>query len=293
MKGKTQKRLVVLIIIATVLISIFYFQDFLINRLNPQSETFFSTIQSDEIKEITLYDDANIVFMYKKNNDWYVRQNEKEYKADKARIYELLTSIKELNKNDVISKNKKNRSTFQIGKRKITFKTSKSSHTIYIGKSVDMKNYFTIDNDNYIYTAEGLENTLIPLDYRDLSLHLIDDINSLSKVVLSFDNQRLELNQKNSRWFIDNIEIKKDRIDFFINDLQTLKSDTLYEKETINGHEQAMKIEIKEGKNVRVAEIFSYDQEYYYAKISNSNYIYQIRAAYVQSLKKIKTDFID
>lgn len=293
MKGKTQKRLVVLIILATVLISIFYFQDFLINRLNPQTETFFSTIQPDEIKEITLYDDTNTVFMYKKNNDWYVRQNEKEYKADKARIYELLTQIKELNKNDVISKNKNNRSTFQIGKRKIIFKTSHSSHTIYIGKSVDMKNYFTTDNDNYIYMAEGLENTLIPLDYRDLSLHLIDDINSLSRVVLSFDNQRLELNQKNSRWFIDNIEIKKDRIDFFINDLQTLKSDTLLEKKTINGLEQAMKIEVKEGKNVRVAEIFPYDQEYYYVKISNSNYIYQIRAAYVQSLKKIKTDFID
>lgn len=292
MKHKTQTRLIILSI-AFVLICIIYFaKDSFLSLFKTKPETVFS-IQPQSINDITLIDNKKQIKLYKKDTDWYTKQNSTDFKADTTRIQSLTDSIAHLTKEDIISNNRNKRAEFGIEGQKVVFKINNTQHTVFIGKQIDSKNYIAVDNDADVFTADGFTGIYTPADYRDLTVRVIQDENKVTSITENYDSMTVKLDKQKDAWYLNGKKVKKERVDFLINDLKTLQATDITTSAVITGLNSAMSVNVMEnGKKVQ-ADFYQKDAQQYVITLSNTQSVYTVQAAYIQSLKKEPKDFTE
>jgi len=293
--SKNTFRLTFLFIIIALLSSIVILQNFFRSSFNRNSQQAFKTIKRQDINEVIIRGDKNETTIFKDKGKWILRKNGIEYVSDQERIEGIIHIIVNLQKGEIASNNKNKHIELGIGGRNIILKSPKETDTLYIGNVSGVNNnYARIGNSNEVFIASGLSDVFTPDDYRDLSVGFIDHENKVNQIEIIFDNQQLDLVNKNNDWYNGDIKLKKDRVDFFLNDLKTLKSsDIMINDPTLNAFfPKSLTITVKENDKNKMATFYKKDTDYI-LKTSISSSIFQIPEGYVSSLKKTEKDFTE
>lgn len=291
---KNTSRTVKLIIALIILIILFIFKESISSFLSPKSHLLFQSITKKQIDKIELTSITKKQELYKKDGHWFVKTNKTEWRADEERIDSLIEALLKIDKDEVASTNKNKHKEFEIDKEKITVFTKDKKYTIYVGKSVNFdKNYLRIDSQDEVIVANELSNIFTPDDYRDLALHLIGDETKVTKIEVEFEGKKTTLEKNGADWKIGVKTAKKDRVDFFLNDLKTLKGNDILPKDTILPEINTLAIKMIEDKKDESISFFPKDEQNYFSKELTSDFIFQIPTAYVESLKKEEKDFLE
>ena len=296
MRKKLADRIVFLIFTIFIVFSFLLLREkinYLISR--KQAILPFAKIDKNKIIKIIFEDENKKTEIYKKNDHWYLKKDGSEFKADEERIKKTIDALVSLKKEEIISKNKNKHKNFGIDKRKVTFYVNKNKFSIYIGNSVNFaSNFIRFDDDEAIFLAENLNDIFSDVDWRDLKVKLINDqekINSIEINYLSKGKNIILVKEKNN-WKINEKNAKKERVDFFINDLITLKADDIITQENFTLLNPEITINVKENNQLKKTSIFSIDTNYYLLKIEGNKLIYKIKKIYISSLEKDEDDFI-
>ena len=297
---RNRTRLIKLLIFFLIFFVVFILKNEFANwrtKFLPQkSNQPFSSIKKEGVTDVILTKDKT-THIYKKDKNWYVKKDNNEFKADEERINKIIDTIINLKKDSVVSKNKNKHREIGIDKQKIEFKTNNKNYLIYVGALAGLSqfsgNFVRIDNEDDVFIAEGFEDTFTSDDYRNLSVHFVTNESGISNLEISFEDKRAELIKKSDNWLIGNKNAKKDRVDFFINDLKTLKSTDIFAKDKMIPDFISLTIKIVENNKEKSIGFYKLDENNYLAKSSTSEYIYQIPAAYIASLKKEEKDFVE
>lgn len=287
---KTNKRLVLLLIFFVFLLLILLSFQMAPQFLN-RKEKAFSQIKKEIINEMIIFDKGKKTTLKKINNQWYINQ----FPADQERIEKIIETVINLEKKEIVSKNKKKYKDFEVdGERKIEL----NNHTLYLGKNYSFqKSYFRVDKDEAVYLAqEDFSNWFYPEDFRDLKIKLINNEEKVSKLFLAWDDKELVLKKDKDQWFFDKgKKAKKDRVDFLINEIKTLKGDDILEKEKIDlsSYFIGLKIKLNEEKKEKKVGFYQRDREKYFFYQEGDVFVYQVPAAYVSSLRKEESDLIE
>ena len=261
--------------------------------LTPKPDQPFSSLKKEQIGEIILSKDKTSS-IYKKGKAWYVEKGDNEFRADTDRISKIIESLVNLKKDNIVSSNKNKHKDLGIDKQKIEIKVNGKSYVIYVGSPSGLSsNYVRIGSDDEVFTADGLDETFTSDDYRDLLVHFINDETKVTSIEINFDDENALLTKKDSDWKTRDKNAKKDRIDFFIDDLKTLKARDVFPKETSLPVVISLTIKVREDSREKTIEFYPQDENNYLAKTSTSDFIFQIPAAYIASLKKEEKDFIE
>lgn len=286
---KTTKRLLLLTSSLITLLGLFFLSQ-KIPQFFKKEQKFFS-INKDLINKLTIYDNEKKTTVIKKNERWFVD----DFPADEERVEKIIDTILGLKKGEIVSKNKNKYQNFEVeGKRKIEF----NGNTLFVGKNYSFqKSYFRINKDEAVYLAnEDLSNLFYPNDFRDLKTKLIDNEDKVNQVSLTWDNQEINLVKKKDQWELKSgKKAKKDRVDFLINDIKTLKGDDILKKEKVDlaNYLIDLSIVVKEESKEKKAAIYQIDKEKYYFYQEGGQFVYQIPAAHVASLKKEEKDLVE
>jgi len=260
----------------------------------------FVKINQDKITKIIFEDENKKIELNKKNNLWYVKKNNFEFKADEERIKKTIDALMNLKKEEIVSKNKNKYKDFGIDKRKITFYVDKNKFLVYIGDNANYNNNFVhIDGDDSVFLAENLNDVFSNDEWRDLKIPLILNIDKIESIEINYLNndskEKLVLTKEKNEWKINNKKAKKDRVDFFINDLSTLKANDIVYQENFSDVNPEIVIIINENHQIKKADLFSSSDQKYILKLYEKNvstFRYVINSSSISSLlKKEEKDF--
>lgn len=292
---KLTNKLIKLSVLLVLLIVIFIINNKVTSLFVPKKDLqLFAQLNKNDFSQLNIISATKETILYKKNDQWFLKKDSLEYKADEERVNNIIDNILAFKKEEVVSNNKNKHQELGIGQQLVRFKVKNKTISIYIGKTSGItKNYVRINDENEVYVTEGFTDIFYPDDYRDLSVHFISDENKITSVTINYSGKNTILDKKNNDWFTNDKKLKKERIDFFLNDLKTLKATDIYKDENINNEliEPALIIIAKEGSKEQKADFFTKDKDKYLLKTSNSNHIFEIASGYVESLKKEEKDF--
>lgn len=292
---KNRQRLTKLTLLVLFLAFLLIFKDQLTKFLPKKSNMVFPNFNKTQIKELTLVNPSGTIIVFKKNNHWYLKKNNQEFKANEEIVNNIINDLSHLKKEDLVATNKNRFRDLGIDKSKISFNLANQHHNLYIGNNYSLnKSYFKVDNENEVFVGEGFDNFLNTSDFRDLKVYLVNNENDVASLQIEFDNEKLSIEKKNNDWIINNKAAAKDKVDFFINDLKTLKADDILDKNNnLSILQPDLVISVKENSKLRQAQFFNQDQDNYLLKISNSDLTYQVSASVFSSLKKEEKDFLE
>ena len=291
---KNEKRLFSLLILTLLIAAVFIFKNKFNQLFLSSNKRIFTDLKKEQIKEIEISTNEKTFKTYKKENRWVVKSKNEEFNADEEKVNQVIDAFINLEKGEIVSTNKKNFASLGINKQKIVLTAAGKKYTVYIGNSFSLeKNYLKIDNQDEVFIASNF-NTLLTLDdFRDLNIYLVSDEKNIQSIEITLFNNKLMLTKKSSDWEINNQKAKKDRVDYFINDLKTLKANDIFPKNTaLPTILPELSIKIKENNQEKRAYFIKKDENNYYLQLSNRSTIYQISTAYVSSLKKEEKDFL-
>jgi len=286
---KNQQRSFWLGLFTFVLLFALIFGNQIITKLKPSSPLLFP-FNKKQVTKINVINSNNTTTLQSKNNKWFVLQNKVEFIADQERIDQILDSLSQLKKNEIVSNNKERQSEFGIGSSMIEFSTKDKNWKLYLGKNYSSSQiYVKTENNSDIFLAKNLEKILYPEDYRDLNLHLITDENKITQIELNDNVNKLVLVKKDNKWFIGDKEAKKDRVDFLINDLKTLSANDIIEAKQQLPDFPDFTVTIKADKQKNIS-TYRKDETNSWAMIDNHNSTYVVSSVYLDGLKKTETD---
>lgn len=264
----------------------------------------FSGIKTEAVKQVIFNNGIVETVVYKKNNIWNLKKDNTEYLADQDRINKVIDDLINLKKEEVVSTNKKKHFDLGIDKQLISLQIDNQNYKLYIGNNYSLnKNYLRINDENDVFIGTGFDTVFYPEDYRDLSVNFIKDENKITAVIIKeYGAIKLSLELKNKKWITaDNKEIKKEKVDFLINDLKTLKASDFTQPDNFDKTtgDKYLSIIIKENNppagGEKTADFYTIidNKENYYLKTNQSNIIFKIAAANVQSLNKEEKDYLN
>ncbi|HLD26392.1 MAG TPA: DUF4340 domain-containing protein [Patescibacteria group bacterium] len=263
--------------------------------LFPRRVVVFPLLKKESMNKLIFIEAKNKITVEKKNNRWMIG----DFPTDSERIDQILTAIATLKKDDIASQNKKKYPDFGVeGSKKIEF----DKHILYIGDSGRgiSQNYFRADTDPFVYRTSSDFSTFFSLSgLKDLSTHSITNEEAVDQVSLTWGRVELDMIKKKNEWVVNNKKALKERIDFLINDLKTLKGDAIFKKDEIDATKLPveMNIFIKENGKSKESTLYRKDAlskentEYYFYQ-KESPFIYTIPPSYVAGLKKEEKDLI-
>lgn len=292
--AKNRRRLLVLFIILLCL-ALFLLIKKVLPLATSTAPDLFAGLKKEEVSEIDIQNENSVTKIVKNNNLWITKMGNVDYPADKDRVNKIIESFSSLKRGETSSKNKNNFASLGIGKIKLALITKNKNYSVYIGDNFSAdKNYARIDSEDEVFVASGFSDILFPEDFRDLSVHFIDNENNVTYAQIDFSGKSTVLEKKNNDWYIDSNKVLKDRVDFFLNDLKTLKSSDIFIVSPIEGnyYPESLLIKLKENGTEKTAIFYQKDKTESYLKTSNSNYFFSIGDAYVSSLKKEGKDFM-
>lgn len=262
--------------------------------LFPRRMEVFPLLKKESINTLIFTEDKNKIMVEKKNNQWMIG----EFPADVARIDQILDMIATLKKDDIASQNKKKYADFGVdGGKRIEF----DRHVIYVGDTGGASHrYFRVDKDMLIYRTDSDFSTFFSRhDMQDLTTHIILKEDAVERVNFSWGSTTLDIVKKENEWKVNGKQAVKERVDFLINDLKTLKGDEIFKKETIDLTSLPVEINItvkENGKNTESTiyrkDALSKEDIIYYFYQKDSPFIFKIPSSYVASLKKEEKDLI-
>ncbi len=290
---QNSRRLITLIVIFLGLFLILLLKSQFSKYFSQKPNQPFAAINKDQVSELDIVNDSKTIKIIKKSQGWVI-SGKQDYPADMSRTSALLDNIIALKKGDIVSTNKTKQKDLGIDKQKIEIKQANKTYILYIGNSTGLSNnYVRANQENEVFTASGFDAVFSPDDYRDLGVNFVNDVNKISSIEISFDNQTTKLDKKGNDWKIGNKIAKKDRVDYFLNDLKTLKANDLLANETNLLENPDLTIIVAENKQEKRINFFVKDKDNYFAQSTNANYIFQIATVYVESLKKEEKDFTE
>jgi hypothetical protein len=284
------KRLLIGVLIFTLLTGVFIFIQKAPNLLYKEEKALVG-LNKAAINQLVIVDEKERITVTKKNNRWLIG----DFPADQERIEKIIEVSLGLKKKEAVSRNKNKYTDFEVtGKRKIEL----GKDILYIGKTYAFgRSYFRVEGDSNVYVAdEDLSNLLYPKDFRDLKLYFISDENKVDRVEISWEGEKSSLIKKDGKWLTSaNKTAKKDRVDFLINDIKTLKGDDVFEKKKIDlsSYSVDLSLMVSEAGKDRKGFFYKKNEEKYYFYQEGANYVYQIPATYVASLKKEEKDLVE
>lgn len=287
---RTGRRLLTSLVIFVFVLFLFIFIQKLPAFFKKENKV-FPSLKKDNIRHLVIVDDKDEVRMEKKDNRWWVG----EFPADQERIDNIIDALSRLKKGEIISSSKERYSIFEVdGRKKITF----NDFIVYVGKNYSFgKSYFRTEEDPLVYvTSEDFSTFFYPKDFRDLKINLIVDENKVALVEEVWEGKTIKLVKKENQWFFNNNkQAKKERVDFLINDIKTLKGDDIFNKKDIDlsKSDVDLTITVSEDKREKRGNFYKKDKEKLYFYQEESSYIYQIPIAYIASLKKEEKDLIE
>jgi len=294
MGRKTLNRLLILAI-TLLFLFLFLFSYKKINQIIDERKNVypFKTITQLEIKKIIFEKENKKYEIYKKNNLWFLKEKNTEFKADKEKIEKIIEAIKEIKKEEIISKNKNKHQDFGIGKNKIKVFYQNKEITIYVGSSANFNtNYLRINEENEVFLGQNFDEFLNTDDWRDLKINLIEKEEDVEELTLNYEGKTLFFKKEKNEWKINQKRAKKDRVNFFINEIATLKANDILSYDNLPDINPSIIIEVKEKNQIKKAEFFEKDKESFFLKTSLNRFIYQLNNVYISSLKKNEDDFI-
>ena len=289
---KNQQRNFWLGLSTVILLFVLIFGNRIIAKFKPTSPFLF-LFDKKQIIKINVLNANKKIYLKNKNNQWFVIQDKVEFTADQERINTILDTLKALKKEDIVSNNKEKQFEFGINNIAIEFSTKDEGWKLYLGKNYSSTQLYVKTGDNEdIFLASDLSNILYPEDFRDLNLHLIDDENKLTQIELDDNVNKLILIKKKDKWYVEDKEAKKDRVDFLINDLKTLSANDITKEKQQLPEFSDFTITLKANKQ-NILKTFYKDETNLWVVVSDRDITYVISSAYLNGLKKTEKDFID
>ncbi|MBI3619660.1 DUF4340 domain-containing protein [Candidatus Roizmanbacteria bacterium] len=282
--------LVTLLVLGTVVLAVLFWQ-----KYKNSKSGYFATVKKENISEVDISQAQKSQRVKKTPQGWYVDADSTRFKADDERITGLLEAFFLLKTDTVVSTNKNKHAELGIDKNIILFKENGHQYLIYIGATAGPdSSYVRIGENNEVFIAKGFSDAYSPLDYRDLRLPIVADETKVQAVRLSYGIVSLLLRKNKDRWAVDDKDAIREHIDFFLNDIKTLRAkDITRQNNSAVQLPQPPDLEIdvdESGKNTS-AFFYKSDETKYAATIANLPFVYQLQSAYIESLKKVQKDF--
>jgi len=275
-----------------ILLFVLIFGNRIIAKFKPTSPFLF-LFDKKQIIKINVLNANKKIYLKNKNNQWFVIQDKVEFTADQERINTILDTLKALKKEDIVSNNKEKQFEFGINNIAIEFSTKDEGWKLYLGKNYSSTQLYVKTGDNEdIFLASDLSNILYPEDFRDLNLHLIDDENKLTQIELDDNVNKLILIKKKDKWYVEDKEAKKDRVDFLINDLKTLSANDITKEKQQLPEFSDFTITFKTDKQ-SVLKSYYKDKTNSWVLMNNNNVAYVISSIYLNGLKKTEKDLVE
>lgn len=254
----------------------------------------FSQINKETVNEITVTKNTSVT-LNKKNNFWYVKKGQDVFPADREKISNIINALANLKKDEIVSSNKNKHKEFGIGRQKIEFDFEGKKALVFIGNSGGSdNNYVRINDENDVFKTSGFSDTFASDDFRDLNLHLVNDETKVSFIEINYGELKTSLVKKGNEWKIGEKTAKKDRVDFFVNDLKNLKAkNILTQQQNYQELNPELIILFKENGKGKSINFFKQTEEEYFARVFPSDFDYEIASANVASLKKEEKDFFE
>lgn len=291
--SKNRTRLFQLGIILLLLLILLYVKNTIPNLMKQKPQQPFVNIKKDQINEIQIINDKNSTTIIKKGNLWQVKKGKINFTADQDRINTLIDNFLSIKKDNIVSTNKNKQKDFGIDKKKIEIKINNKVLALFVGDAASSsKSYVRIDNEDEVFTSTGFDSVFYPEDYRDLFVHAIENQTKVTTFSISFDNEKLNAIKNGEEWKVNETVAKKDRVDFFLNDLKNLKGNDVLSDTKLTASPE-LSINITEDKNQNNIKFYPKDKENYYAATTKSKQVFQIASANVDALKKTKKDFTE
>ena len=292
---KTKKRLLTIVTILVLTLLFLNFKDKINTYFTPKNQSLYPNFDKNQIQQIDFVQENKTTKVYKKNNHWYLQKDKIEYQADEDRIVKVIDSLNSLKIEEIVSTNLKKQQDFGIKTDKLSFQIQGKKYDLYIGKSASMAtNYLKSGNQNNIFVASGFDSVFYPEDLRNLNVRFVNQENDITGATIKFENTNLNLEKKNNNWFINNKKVERERIDYFLNDLKTLKAENILQAKDLDMANSTSDLEIKfvENKQEKIAKFYKKDKNRYYLIYKGDN-VFEIASTYVESLKKQEKDFLD
>lgn len=262
------------------------------NFLAYSSTPLLSAIEENKIDSITLNDGKQTVELINKNGQWYQKNEESFLLADQNRVQSLFQNIDNLKNDAVTAENKNDLANYDIGRQRITLSTPTITFQLYIGNSTSLdRNYVKIDSQNEIFLADGFDDIFSPLDYRNLSLGLVNDESMVTAVRIQADGNTTNLNYADSDWLAGDKKTIKDRVSFYINDIKTLKAQDILINPQLPTNPD-LTISITEKGTAKNADCFDMGN-FYIVKVEGDNTYFKFNKDDIGALKKTAADFLN
>lgn len=284
---KNSRRLLILTSLVCLLILLLAAVQ-LLPSVFPEKTAVFSSLQKETIQKIIITADKNTTELTQRKKRWAVG----DFPADAERVQNIIDALAALKKDDIASQNKQKYQEFGVdGGKKIEL----NAQVLYVGKTAGYnRSYFRTNKDPVIYVANAdFSSFLEPADFRDLKVLFIADEAKVDKVILVADGKQTAIEKKKDAWIVGRgKKAKKERVDFWINDIKTLKADEIFLEKTIDLSKTNPEITllVKENNTEKKGTFYVKDKDSYYFHQEKSPYTYQIPASDVVSLKKEEKD---
>ncbi|MCX7881096.1 MAG: DUF4340 domain-containing protein [Patescibacteria group bacterium] len=292
---KNFSRLKNLFLVLFIILIIFLLKNKLTSFFSSKTPQPFSSIKKESVLKVVVISNEKRTEIYQKNNHWYLKKENIEFSADKERVEKIIDAFLSIKKEEIVSQNKNKHQEFGINKQQIILNTKDKNYSLFLGNQAGInKNYVRIDQESEVFLAENFNNVFYPDDFRDLNPHLIDNEEDVNYLEINFNNKKIILNKKNNQWQINQKNVKKEKVDFFLNSLKTLKAnDILTKEDNLTLTNPVFAVKIKENNKEKSVDFFQKDEENYYIKTKFLSFIYQINTTEINSLKKEEKDFFE
>lgn len=293
---KNKRRFYYLLITIILIFTIFFLKNNWSKIIPQKSNKIFPDLKQEAIKEIQIETETSNTRIYKKDNRWFLKKNSLEYHADEDKINRIISAFINLEKLEVVSNNPDKFKDLGIDKQKVTLINNfNKKYPLYIGSlSSTEKNYLKTEKNNEVFLGEGFSNFLLTDDFRDLKIYLIKNEEDINFIEIEHGGKKIIINKKNQDWYLNDKKIKKEKVDFFINELATMKANDILAKDSpLPLILPELKIKVKEKNKEIIMYFIKKDENNYYLQIENEKNLYLISSFYLNSLKKEEKDFQD
>lgn len=283
--SKNQKRGLILLL-SVIVFSLWYYLPPFTEKLFYKQQPAFANLANITEIDFKLEDYQQKAVL--KDGQWQIQINNELYPAETSRINEVVEYLKKLEIKNIASNNAdKNKESFQLNKE-ITLKDSNNkSYTIYIGKISQTGDlYVRIKGQNTIFIAENLNGLLLPSDFRDLNVHLVNENDEPSEIKVKGSNSFV-LKKDKDNWIINGKPADKTKVDNFIFDLKNLRAEDIIKKQERNN--PILTLIIKAGNQESQFYVYKDQDEFF---INNKDYDYKLSSNQVELLNKPAEEFL-
>ncbi len=291
MERKTRSRLVLLSTVLVLFLGSLVFKDIIWSRLPSGASTPFLAVTRQSVTGVQILDAGRETDLYNRKGTWYLKRAGVEYLADQVRVNALLDAVFSFKKGDVYSTNKKNHRELGIDKQRIVIRNDKGAVTVYVGSAYTLsQRYIRFATEDEVYAGEGFDDAFTSPDYRDLALHLVTNPEQVSRI--SYESpQRSSLYEKTKNdWQADGVKLAREKMDFFLNDIQSLKAADIEPKSRVQLPDRAFSLTVQEAGVSRAAVFFAKDETEYFMTVNDGPLVYTVKSGLVESLKKTPED---